>query len=122
MNNNNKTVRIFMMPIQYPCGPQSACCGPIGQSEEEIKALKEKIERELGVKVEVRNVLKGQEMKDYRQISGLFRSFGPMSLPIIALEDEVVAMGNPTSEEIIGILHEKIKELENKGGDRNANL
>ncbi|MFQ6082300.1 MAG: hypothetical protein ACE5WD_02940 [Candidatus Aminicenantia bacterium] len=111
MNKNNKTVRIFTMPLQFPCGPQAACCGPIGQSEEEIQKLKESIEKELGVRVEVKNVMRGEDMRDYRQISELFRSFGPMSLPIIAIEDEVVSMGNPTPEEAVSTLQEKMNEL-----------
>lgn len=108
----DKVVRIFTMPLQFPCGPQSDCCGPIGQSEEEIKNLKGLIEKGLHVKVEVRNVIKGEDMKDFRQISGLFRTFGPMSLPIIAIEDEVVCMGNPAPEEAIAALREKISQPE----------
>lgn len=118
MSQNNKVVRIFTMPLQFPCGPQAACCGPIGQSDEDIQNLKESIEKELNVQVEVRNVIKGEDMRDYRQISGLFRSFGPMSLPIIAIDDEVVSMGNPTPQEAIAAIQEKIIQLEeaSKGG------
>ena len=111
MSQNNKIVRIFTMPLQFPCGPQAACCGPVGQSDEDIQNLKESIEKELSVGVEVKNVTKGEDMRDYRQISGLFRSFGPRSLPIIAIEDEVVSMGNPTPEEAVAALQEKMKEL-----------
>jgi len=100
------------MPLQFPCGPQSACCGPIGQSHEEMQKLKEQIEKGLSVKVEVKNVVKGEDMKDHREISALFRTFGPMSLPIIAIEDEVVFMGNPTPEEAIAALREKISQPE----------
>lgn len=112
MSQNSKVVRIFTMPLQFPCGPQAACCGPLGQSDEDIQNLKESIEKELSVGVEVKNVAKGEDMRDYRQISGLFRSLGSMSLPIIAIEDEVVSMGNPTPEEAVTTLREKIKELE----------
>ncbi|MEW6455176.1 MAG: hypothetical protein AB1410_00485 [Acidobacteriota bacterium] len=100
MNKNNKIVRIFAMPLQFPCGPESVCCGPIGQSDEEIRNFKESVEKELGVVVEVRNVMKGEDMRDWHQISGPFRSFRAMSLPIIAVEDEVAT------------LQEKMKELE----------
>lgn len=58
MTTNDKTVRIFIMPQQFPCGPQSSCCGPIGQTEEEIQAIKTTIESELGCRVEVLNVMK----------------------------------------------------------------
>lgn len=117
--NNNKVVRLFTMPLQYPCGPQSACCGPIGQSDEEVQRLKEQIEKGLGVHVEVKNIGKGEDMKDHREISALFRTFGPMSVPIIAVEDEVVSMGNPTPEEAVEALREKIGQVNaaSQGGE-----
>lgn len=109
-SNDEKVIRIFTMPLQFPCGPQSACCGPIGQSDEDVQKLKEQIEKDLGVKVEVKNVVKGEDMKDHREISALFRTFGPISLPIIALENEVVSMGNPTPEEAVEALREKVRQ------------
>jgi len=109
MSTNNKTVRIFTMPQQFPCGPQSACCGPIGQTDEEVTSLKETIENELKVQVEVRNVIKGEDMRDFLGILKLFRSFGPMALPIIALDDEVVSMGNPMPNEVVSVLRGKMK-------------
>ncbi len=119
MKTNNHIVRIFTMPLQFPCGPQSACCGPIGQSEEEIQQLKDYIENSLGVKVEVKNVIKGEDMKAHREILSLFRTFGPMSLPIIAVNDEVVSMGRPTPEEAVEALREKINQVEaaSQGGE-----
>lgn len=116
--DNNKVVRIFTMPLQFPCGPQSACCGPIGQSDEEVQKLKEQIEKGLGVRVEVKNVIKGDEMKDHREISALVRTFGPMALPIISVDKEVVSMGNPTPEEAVEALREKVRKAEgvSKGG------
>ena len=119
MSTKDKNViRIFAMPLQFPCGPQSACCGPIGQSEEEIQALKTYIEKSLNLEVEVKNIVDGEDMKDNREISALFRTFGPMSLPIIAIEDEVVSMGNPAPEEAVEALREKVAQAEglSKGG------
>lgn len=108
-NNNQKVVRLFTMPQQFPCGPAASCCGSIGQSEEEILELKKSIEKELSVSVEVKNVTKGEDMRGLRPISGLFRTFGPTSLPIIAIEDEIVSMGNPTPEEAVKALREKLR-------------
>lgn len=34
MNKNDKVAKNFTMKQQFPCGPQSSCCGPIGQREE----------------------------------------------------------------------------------------
>lgn len=115
---NGKIVRIFTMPLQFPCGPQSSCCGPIGQSQEDMQELKEQIEKSLRVKVEVKNIVKGEDMKDHREISALFRTFGPMSLPIITIDDEVVAMGNPTPEQAVEALRGQLAQIEaaSKGG------
>jgi len=110
-NNNHKVVRIFTMPLQFPCGPTAACCGPVGQSNEEIQKLKKSIVKELKVPVEVRNVTNGKDMRDFRPISGLLRTFGPSSLPFIAIGDEVVSMGNPAPEEAVAALREKLEEF-----------
>jgi len=108
MKTDNKTVRIFMLPQQFPCGPQSSCCGPIGQSEEEIQSLKSTIEKELSCQVKVLNVMNGKEMKHYLPIVRLVRSFGPMALPIITLDSEIVSMGNPTPEQAVSVIRGKM--------------
>ncbi len=112
MGTHNRIVRIFMMPQQFPCGPAASCCGPIGQSEEEIDRLKEAIEKNLNRSVEVKNITQKKEMQEYTQILSLVYSFGPMALPIIALDGEVVCMGNPTPEQAIEVLREKIAQIE----------
>lgn len=111
MSVNNKTLRIFMMPQQFPCGPQSSCCGPIGQSEEEVQNLKSAMEREFGYQVEVFNMLNGSQMKHHLPIVRLFRSFGPMALPIIALDGEVVSMGLSKPEEAVLAVKEKTNQI-----------
>ena len=111
MSTNHKMLRIFMMPQQFPCGPQSSCCGPIGQTEEEVQNLKAVMEKELGCPVEVINVLNGKEMKNYLPISRLFRSFGPTALPIISLDGEVVSMGIPTPKEAVLAVKEKMNQI-----------
>lgn len=110
MTNNNKTVRIFMFPQQFPCGPRSSCCGPIGQSEEELENLKSAITDELGYKVEVINVTEHDKVKKYYQVSQLLSSFGPMALPILTLEDEIVSMGSPTPEMAVTAIREKTNQ------------
>jgi hypothetical protein len=52
MNEKNKVIKIFTMKQEFPCGPQSTCCGPVGQTEEEISELKNAIEG-LGLKEEI---------------------------------------------------------------------
>lgn len=100
-----------MMPQQFPCGPDSACCGPIGQTEEEVQNLKSVLEKELACHVEVLNVSKGADMKNHLPIARLFRSFGPMALPIIALDGEVVSMGVQTPEQAVLAVKEKMNQI-----------
>ena len=110
--SDGKILRIFMMPQEFPCGEQSSCCGPIGQSEEEIQNLKNSIEEELGYEVEVLNVKNEDDVKDYPRIVQLLQSLGPAALPILMLEDEVVSMGNPTPEKAIAAIREKTEKKE----------
>ncbi|MEW6409997.1 MAG: hypothetical protein AB1488_07785 [Nitrospirota bacterium] len=110
MSADVKTIKIYMMPLEYPCGPQSACCGPIGQSEEEIKGLKETIERELRVNVGLIDVKKeGIRLSD-SQVLKLLNTFGAMALPVIALDDKVVSMGNLSPQQAVQALRQKLAE------------
>ncbi len=106
--SNNKTLRIFMLPQEFPCGEQSSCCGPIGQSEGEIKSLKSSIENQLDYKVEVLNVKDDDVMGNHPQVVKLFRSLGPTALPILALGDEVVSMAEIAPEKTIAAIREKV--------------
>lgn len=110
--SNTKTVRIFMMFQQFPCGPQSSCCGPVGQTEEEIQSLKGAIEKETGYQVAVLNVANDGEITDYPQIVRILDSFGTGALPIITLDGEVVSLGNPTPEQAVLALRDKINQSE----------
>jgi disulfide oxidoreductase YuzD len=110
MITDKKTVvNIFTMPQQFPCGPQSSCCGPIGQSEDVIKDLTETISRKLKCQVEIFNVMDKTQMKNHDAVAHIINSFGPGALPIIAIDDDVVSMGNPTPDEVIASIKEKIK-------------
>lgn len=110
---NNHAVKIFYMLQEFPCGVGSSCCGPVGQTEEEINALKTGLEQQLKVKVETFNVKDGKEMREHRQILGLLRSFGWGVLPIIAVGDELVSMGVPNSiEDAIAAIRSKLNHVE----------
>jgi len=108
MLNNTKTIRIFIMPQQFPCGPQATCCGPIGQSEEEIHNLKSTIEQETGSQVEVLNVTNENDMKSHLQVAQLVNSLGIKALPIITLNEEAVSVGNPTPGQAVSAIREKM--------------
>ncbi len=108
--SSNKTLRIFMLPQEFPCGEQSSCCGPIGQSEDEIESLKSSIESQMGYEVEVLNVKDDDAMRNHPQVVKLVRSLGPTALPILALEDEVVSMAEIVPEKAIAAIREKVDQ------------
>jgi len=103
----NKSVKIFTMPQQFPCGPNSSCCGPVGQSEEEVRKLKNAIKEKIDCDIEVINVLDGSKMKNHLPVVRLFRSLGAGAIPIITLNDEIISVGNPSPEEAVSLLKEK---------------
>ncbi len=108
MTDNNKVLKIFMMPQQFPCGPEAACCGPVGQSEEEIQNLKDAIENETDLQAEVINVLNENEMKSFSDVDQLVFSLGYKSLPIITLNNKTVSMGNSTPGQAVSAIKETI--------------
>lgn len=107
MNNNNKVAKIFTMEQQFPCGPQSSCCGPVGQSEQEVAALKNAIEK-LGVEVEVYDVQKIKNLQEYPQVLKLLRTFGTQAIPVITLDDEIVCVGKSDINESVAVMRSKL--------------
>jgi len=108
MTTNNKNVRIFMIPLTFPCGTGTTCCS-MGQSEEEIQSLKSTIEKETGYQIEVVNVM-NSDISNHPQVDQLLRSFGANALPIITLDDEIVSIGAPLPEEAVSALKERMNQ------------
>jgi len=107
MDKNNKVVKIFTLEQQFPCGPKSSCCGPIGQSEQEVMALKDAIEK-LGLGVEVYDVQRMKNLQDHPQVFKLFRTFGPQAIPVITVDNEVACIGQSQTGEIISAIKGKL--------------
>ncbi len=105
--SNNKVVRVFTMEQQFPCGPKSSCCGPIGQSKEEVSVLKNAIE-ELGVAVEVYYIQNMEDVEDQPQVLKLLRTFGHGAIPIITVGDEVACMGQSGINETVSAIKSKL--------------
>ena len=105
--SEQKTVKIFTMEQQFPCGPQSSCCGPIGQSEEEIISLKNGIEK-IGIDVEICDIRKMKNLQENPQVFKLFRTFGPQAIPVITVGDEVACIGQSETNEIISAIKGKL--------------
>lgn len=107
MSDKGKKVQIFMMPQQFPCGPQSKCCGPMGQSKEEIEGLKSALEKDISCTVQVINLM-GKNPQEHPSIARLLGSFGARALPVIALNGDVVSMGSTMPGNVVEALKEKL--------------
>jgi len=105
--SNQKIVKMFTMEQQFPCGPQASCCGPIGQSKEEIMSLKNEIEK-LGIEVQICNIQKIENLQENPQVFKLFRTFGPQAIPVITVGDEVACLGQSETNEIISAIKSKL--------------
>ena len=107
MDKNGKVVKIFTLEQQFPCGPKSSCCGPIGQSEQEVASLKNAIQK-LGVEVEIYDVQKIKNLQEHPHVFKLFRTFGPQAIPVITVENEVACMGQSEIPETISAIKSKL--------------
>ena len=107
MTGEKRTVGIFTIPQEFPCEEESSCCGPVGQTEEEIAVLKAALE-ELGVEVEVHNVKERDLPEKHPNVSKLLRTFGMGAVPLLAIDEEVVGMGAASVEEAVRTVEEKL--------------
>ncbi|MHC5054914.1 MAG: hypothetical protein ACYTKD_09375 [Planctomycetota bacterium] len=85
-------VGVFTMPREFPCGEGSSCCGPVGQTDEEVSALTSALEA-IGARVEVHNVKKVDVLRDHPNVFKLIRTFGAAALPVLTVGGKVVGMG-----------------------------
>jgi hypothetical protein len=108
----NHVINIFSIPREFPCGPASGCCGPVGLSDEELQALKQGLETRVGLPVQTFNVRNVTVLQNNRQVLAVLRTFGLAALPIIAINDEVVSMGLPESvDQVVESIREKVNHL-----------
>jgi hypothetical protein len=105
--NNKKIAKIFTLEQQFPCGPNSSCCGPIGQSEQEATALKNAIQK-LGVDVEIYDVQKIKNLQEHPQVFKLFRTFGSQAIPVITVDNEIACMGQSEVSETVSAIKSKL--------------
>jgi len=107
----NHRVTLVTMPQEFPCGENSTCCGPLGQTEEEVTALKEALETQLGVAVEVVNAQDGIQMRHRRSVAAVLRAFGFFCLPILAVGEEVVAIGAAEPSQAVEAVRAALQEV-----------
>ncbi len=105
--SEQKIVKIFTLEQQFPCGPKSSCCGPIGQSEQEVTSLKNAIEN-LGIEVEIYDVQRLKNLQEHPHVFKLFRTFGPQAIPVITVDNEVACMGPSEISETISAIKSKL--------------
>ncbi|MHB8281088.1 MAG: hypothetical protein ACYDIA_26145 [Candidatus Humimicrobiaceae bacterium] len=107
MNEKNKVIKIFTMKQEFPCGPQSSCCGPVGQTEEEISELKNAIDG-LGLKVEVFDVSNFKDELLYPKVLDVLEKFGWGAIPVITVDDELACIGQSAG------INETLAEIKKK--------
>lgn len=106
--NEEKVIKIFTLKQEFPCGPQASCCGPVGQTEEEISELKNAIEG-FGLKVEVFDVSNFKDELLYPEVTEILKNFGLGYVPVITVNDKLACVGQFIG--INGILEEIKKKL-----------
>lgn len=109
MSENSKTIRVYTMPQEMPCGPASSCCGPIGQTEEEITQMRGEIEETIpGIQVEVINIRKQKlRVPQDMAVIKVIQIFGPMALPVLAVDGQVISIGPTEPDKLVPVLHAK---------------
>lgn len=110
MSETNSTIRLYYVPQSFPCGPQSSCCGPVGQSEEELRHYVMQLEASLpGIKVQTIDM--SQKLNLGRDLAAikLLNTFGAAASPIVVVDSDVVSMGPPSVPELIQALKAKLE-------------
>lgn len=93
-------INIFTTNVHYPCGEGSSCCGPVGQTSEDIIKLKNSISKEFLCEIRTIEISNEEQMAGQKRVARLIKQFGQCVLPIITLNDEVVSMGILNKDEI----------------------
>lgn len=109
MNNPNIVLRLYYVPQSFPCGPQSSCCGPVGQSEEELQEYVAQLKTHVpGVEVQTIKVTEKLDVRRDHAVLKLLNTFGGMACPIFALDGEVLSIGPPAMAELIEMLKARL--------------
>ncbi len=105
-------VRFYYAPLSFPCGPQSSCCGPTGQSEEDLNAWVNALKTSLpGLQVETIDATSQLDPQRDQAAMSLLNTFGAAACPLVAVDGEVVSMGPPKMDELTTIIRSKLPAL-----------
>lgn len=102
---------LYFYPLSFPCGPDSSCCGPVGQSEEELKTYRERLQSQFPeLVVEEVDVSKKLDLRQHGPVIRLLNSFGLAACPIFALNGEVISLGPPKLDELAALLRQRLPQ------------
>ena len=107
MSTNGESVGLFVLLQEFPCGEESTCCGPVGQTAEEIAALQGALES-LDLRVEVYNAKDNEVVRQHPAVSRILHSVGPQATPICTVGEEVVSAGSKCIESVVHAVKEKL--------------
>lgn len=118
MSETSSMIRLYYMPQSFPCGPQSSCCGPVGQSEEELREYVVQLESSLpGVKIQPVDISKKLNLGRDLPAIKLLNTFGAAACPIFVLGEDVVSVGPPSMPELANLLREKLAGAGTRSGE-----
>lgn len=104
------SVRLYYAPQTFPCGPQSACCGPVGQTEAELQDYRQRLREALPeVELELIDVSRPLQLGRDATVIRLLNTFGQAACPIFAVNGEVVSMGPPAIAELVDLIKAKLQ-------------
>lgn len=109
MDTVSAVIRVYYAPQTFPCGQQSTCCGPMGQSKEELERYKVSLEKEFpGAHVRFIDASQQLDPKLDAAALNLIFAFGDSACPLFAVGEEIVSMGPPELSELAGIIRGKM--------------
>jgi hypothetical protein len=103
------SVRLYYVPQTFPCGPQSSCCGPVGQTEAELEEYTRRVREALpDVALDVIDVARPLQLGRDGPVIRLLNTFGHAACPVFSLNGEVVSMGPPALDELVDLIRTKL--------------
>ncbi|NIM52205.1 MAG: hypothetical protein GTN78_20890 [Gemmatimonadales bacterium] len=102
-------IRVYFVPQTFPCGPDSSCCGPVGQTEEELQALAGNLAAAFpDTEIEVVDAGGTLQMGRDLPVIKMLNTFGAAACPIVTLNGDLVSMGPPNLSELIKLLKTRL--------------
>jgi len=110
MNDATTRILLYYAPLSFPCGAQSTCCGPVGQTEDELRGYVAELSRSFP-DVPVTLIDTSQKLRLPRDGAALklISSFGRSVCPIFAVNGDVISMGPPAMPELLALLRDKLQ-------------